>query len=1122
MRISLFIALFTVLNAVATTTYSQEAELSLSMRDTKVKDVLKEIENSTEFYFLYNNHLIDVERSVNIEAEQANVNDVLDKIFKDEEVKYRVYDKSIVLVPEGISTPDDGAQEETKTITGVVKDDQGYTMPGVTVAVVGTTKGGITDMDGKYTLTGIESGSSLTFSFVGMKSQTVAIAGKSTIDVSMKIDAIGIDEVVAVGYGQQKKANLTGAVTSVNVEKIVGDRPLTSITSALQGSVAGLQISTGDAKPGSNPSYNIRGTTSINGGSPLVLVDNVPMDVSSVNPEDIETVTILKDAASSAIYGARAAFGVILITTKRIDKNAKFTLNYNNNFGFQKATTLPEYATPLETVQRYKDSGTTDYWTTQNIDTWLGYLNEYEADPSKYPEGQVVDNGTTYYLAASSPIDDMFDDFGFVQNHNLSASGGKEDVSYRFSLGYNNNDGIFITDKDSYNRLTLSAYTSADVTDWLTQDIDIKYSKSEKSNPDGNQFGWAATDASWTPTGTVNVDGIEYPVRTAGNEILNEYAAKTYIENPRIFSKTTIKPIKDLVIVTEYTYDKQVYEYVDYDNTFLMYDVTESGLETENSQDLYTNNTYKSSRNALNIYGTYNISFEDVHNFKAMVGYNQDHYYKSALNANVLDQINPELPSISQATGVPEVTDSYSEYAVRGIFCRLNYDYEGKYLLELNGRYDGSSRFPTDSRFDFFPSVSVGYRLTEESFMESTQNWLSNLKVRASWGEVGNQNVDNYGYIPTMDSDRAKWIVDGQDPITLDPADLVSPDYSWEVVRTLDLGVDFSLLDSRLNGVFDWYKRETTGMLTAGETLPSTIGADSPDMNAADLESIGWEFSLNWSDNIGAVRYNVGFNIYDSQAEITKFANEAGLISDYREGQNIGEIWGYVTDRYFTEDDLNDDGTLKDGVPQPEGMITFSPGDIMYKDLNNDGTITDGSSTMSDPGDRTVIGNTKSRYQYGINGGASWKGLSLSLMFQGVGKKDYWLMSNSSTKKMLWPGADFQPATFKDMLDYWTPENTEGYWPRMYEEGSGNTSYNRKTQSKYLSDASYLRLKNLTIGYTLPKSICKDLKLTKVKLFFSAENMITWDKLPQGIDPELLAWEYPYFKTTSFGLNVTL
>ena len=1138
MRLTFYAILLAALQSLAVDSYAQATRLNLTMNNVTVKEVLTEIENMSEFYFLYNSKIVDVERETNVDFKNEQIEKILQDLFQGTNVGYTIVDRQIVLSRIGDPVLE---MDQQSGISGKVTDANGQSLPGVSVVVKGTTNGTVTDIDGNYHLTNVPGNAVIQFSFVGMKMTEVPVENQSVIDLVMEEETIGLEEVVAVGYGVQKKVNLTGAVSDIKMEDVLNNRPVISVANVLQGTVPGLTIETGNAQPGVAPSYNIRGFTSINGGEPLVLVDNVPMDFSSINPDDIESVSVLKDAASTAIYGARAAYGVILITTKRAKENTAFRLNYNNNIAFQNPTTLPEYASLEQTLQLYEDaakgSGLTDadYWTGHNITKWQQYLADYKANPGNYPDGMITD-GATYYLKETNQIKSMMET-GVQHQHNISANGGTDKLTYRFSLGYVDQDGVLISDADSYERVTVSSYVGAKINKWLKQEVDVRYSKSKRSNPDGNQYGWALTDGIWCPDGElVHTDGVSYPVRNAVNTILYESPAQTQIETPRIFSKTTITPLKNLTVIGEYTYSRDVYDFYNYENTFYMYDVTESGPEVANGQDWYYNNTYKRDRNTINAYATYVESLKDVHNFSLMAGFNQEKFNRSDLNVRVLGQIVPTLPSISQATGTPIAADAFSEYSTRGIFYRFNYDYKGKYLFEANGRYDGSSRFPKDSRFAFFPSFSAGYRLSEEEFMKA--DWLTNLKLRASWGKIGNQDVSNYGYLPTMSSELINWLVDGVKPVGTLPPDLVSSNYTWETVYSTNVGVDLGILNNRLTTSLDVYQRDTKGMLTKGETLPEVLGANSPNENAADLTTKGWEFAVEWRDKMGDFSYNLGFNLYDNQTEITKFANASGLLSDYYKGMVIGEIWGYTTERFFTADDIIPDpnllgggGQLKEGIPKPEGVNNFWPGDIMYANLNDDNEITDGNSTLDDPGDRSIIGNFMPRYQYGFNLGADWKGFGLAVFFQGVGKRDVWLRSNYDTgvseflhgsEELFWPGLGFQPAVFTSVLDYWTEDNPDTYFPRLYNEGSGNTGYNSRVQTKYLQNGAYLRLKNITLSYNFPRALCQKMYLTDLKVFFSGENLMTWDRLPKGIDPELNDFQYPYYRTISFGINVTL
>ena len=531
----------------------------------------------------------------------------------------------------------------------------------------------------------------------------------------------------------------------------------------------------------------------------------------------------------------------------------------------------------------------------------------------------------------------------------------------------------------------------------------------------------------------------------------------------------------------------------------------------------YENTKYTVNYNAINLYSTYAFKLDDDHNFKLMVGYNQESSRKEQLKAERLGMINEEFSSFSSATGEKTIVDSYDEYAVRGAFSRVNYDYKGRYLFEANGRYDGSSSFPQNSRFGFFPSFSAGWNIAHEAFMEKAENWLDEFKIRASWGQIGNQAIGNYAFIPTMDAQLANWIYNGECPTTLGTPSVVSSSFTWETVETTDIGFDLAMFNNRFRLSYDWYIRDTKDMLAPGMQLPAVLGASAPKQNVADLRTKGWGLTVSWRDRIGDFDYNIGFNIYDSKTQITKFDNPNRLLgspestddNDHTNyvGRKIGELWGYVSDGFYTIDDFEDTNTwkLKLGVVSPQG-INVKPGDVKYKNLRDDensiNQIDNGENILSNPGDRKIIGNTSPRYHYGFNFGVSWKGLSLDVLMQGVGKRDYY---------SAWAVFPFQGNKFgnvyEDQMNYWKPvdapngnytaANPTAKHPRIYNEYE-NYSYNSRTQTKYLLDLSYLRIKNITLSYIIPKEWVLKARLQSVKVYSCIENLHTFSSLPMG------------------------
>lgn len=1141
----------------------QEARFSMQHRSASLNQVFHEIEKQTGYSFLIRNNDINMNEKVSIDVKNKSVEEVLKILFAGKNIRYKVEGEHIsVYKPQ---------QTKQSTITGLVLDAAKEPIIGASVVVMGSTNGCITDFDGKFSLEVSSLPVKLQISYIGYQSQEVTVNDTKTIQVVMREDTETLDEVIVVGYGSQKKANLTGAVASVKMDEVIGNRPLSKAADALQGTVPGLLVSSNGNAPGKSKTFQIRGAYSVgiknDDGSygatikPLVLIDNVEGDLDMINPEDIETITVLKDAASGAIYGARAAGGVILVTTKRPKGETTFQLNYNNNFAFASAMNLPEQAPLAEYLKAYSDAAGDQFWTmgSPSVSKWLGYLEQYRNNPSSIPtvgDGMYKDaDGGVYYMNEKDLVKNMLET-SFQQTHNISMTGGTDKLRYRLSTGYISHDGVLITDKDKYERMNVSGFISADITKWFSQEATFSYAHSKNMEPKSALGAIYSTRlASFYPEGNMpegmsdaTSDGL--PFFTPANQIRWSNPAKTLYDNPRIFLKSILKPIKGFEVAFEYTYDKNSYDYHWYTGS-VAYTTVQGGKNVTPTNDYLQKTKRYTDYNSINLYGTYDFTLGD-HKFKVMAGFNQESSYQETMEALSYGQAIIEVPSLGAGTSTLKATDKYNEYSVRGGFFRVNYNYLDKYLLEVNGRYDGSSKFPKDSRYGFFPSVSAGWNIAQEKFMESTKNWLGSLKLRASYGMIGNQNVPAYSFIPTMsiNNNYNGWLVDGNrvTAITSIPS-LVSNNFTWEKVGTIDFGLDFSMFNNRFNGTFDWYQRNTDGMLAPGMQLPGVVGADAPYQNTADMRTRGWEVSLNWRDRIGKVDYRIGFNLSDSKSKIMKYdSNSSYILSsqrkniqnnqtytfwDFYEGKDLGEIWGYEYDGFYTVDDFTDTSSwkLKDGVPSIDGYRPL-PGDVKFKNLRDDerGTniISSGDNTLNNPGDRKVIGNRTPRYLYGINLGVNYKGFDLNVFMQGTGKRDAWI-DNTLTFPMY---SDFKfIPLYKGLGNYWqpvdaangnyTPVNANAEFPRIY-GNYGNQGSNYRQSDRYLSDASYFRIKNVTLAYTFPKAWITKITLSQLKAFVSIENLATFSSLPKGIDPETLSWDYPAFRTVSFGLNITL
>ena len=1156
MKLYIFLLCCSIGLAQATNSYAQKATVSLNMQNQTVQSVLDEIENQSEFSFFFNTRHVDLNRRVSVNTKNSNVFKVLDNVFAGTNVRYSVVDKKIILSTESVSVPD-VQQQNKKTVSGIVKDENGEPIIGANVVEKGTTNGTVTDMDGKYTLT-VTLGGSLQISYIGFNEQVIKVGKESLINITLHEDTQSLDEVVVVGYGTVKKGNLTNAVTSVKAD-VLENRPVSSVADALQGQVPGLSI-VQSGRPGEASSMQLRGATSLNsGGSPLLLVDGIPTDTENfnyLNVEDIESVSVLKDAASAAIYGARAAGGVILITTKRPKGGTSFQLNYNNNFAFSNAINLPKQAPLMDYLQAYSDAAGDQFWTpgAPSVSRWMELLKQYQQDPSSLQtmgDGIYKDtDGSLYYMNEKDLVKNMLET-SFQMTHNISATGGTDKLRYRLSAGYLSNDGILVTNKDKYDRMNVSSFVSADITSWFTQEATLSYAHSKKTLPASALGGIYSTRlASFYPEGVCpegadDLGGEGLPYFTPRNQVEWSNPSKTINDNPRIFFKSILKPLKGLEIAFEYTFDKNIYDYHWYTGS-VPYTTIQGGKDVTPTNDYLRKYKQYTDYNAFNLYGTYDFSLGD-HRFKVMAGFNQESKYKETLDAYSYGQAITDIPAMGSGTSTIKVNDSYDEFAVRGGFFRVNYNYRDKYLLEVNGRYDGSSKFPKENRFGFFPSVSVGWQIAQEKFMEATRDWLGGLKIRASYGEIGNQNVPSYSYTPTMElNNKYNGWLSGSDFVTAIsslPA-LVSNSFTWEKVGTLDFGLDISLLNNRLNGTFDWYQRDTKGMLAPGMQLPGVVGASAPYQNTADMRTTGWELNLNWRDQIGKVSYRVGFNLSDSKSKIMKYnSNESKILTstlsngntfwNYYEGKEIGEIWGYEANGFYTVDDFESTSSwiLKDGITALEGYSP-RPGDLKFKNLRDEegkeNIITSGNNTVDNPGDRKVIGNNMPRYLYGINLGASYGGFDLNIFLQGTGKRDAWIANTLNMP--LYADFKFVPL-YDDLSNYWKPadlaagdytcSNPNAEFPRVY-GNYGNQGSNYRQSDKFLSDASYLRIKNVTLSYTVPKAWVSKLTLKQLKAFVSIENLATFSSLPKGIDPETLNWNYPASRTVSFGINLTL
>lgn len=1047
-------------------------------------------------------------------------------------------------------------QQTRILVSGRILDSSGQPVPGASIIEKGTTNGVNTDIDGKFTIS-VKSGSSLEVSCIGY--ETVSVAASENLSVTLREDTQFLDEVVVVGFGTQKKVNMTGSVAAVDVDKAFGSKPITDVSKGLQGVVPGLSITYNSNDLNASPTMKIRGTGSINGdNTPLILLDGVEVpDLSFVNPDNIKSISVLKDAASASIYGSRAAWGVVLITSK--DGSAvkdKVSITYSNNFSWNQPIGLPKYITDKEGVlaqleegmlaQKNVDGSRIEafgmYYDTigKGITTWFDKYSGNLSNPVyKYGEDYEFIEGTPYYYRVSDPNKEIFKT-SFSQTHNLSVTGNTGKTNYNIGLGYTMNDGTLkAAKKNDVKRYNLNLSTNTQVKNWLNIGTKVMYVEKEYEYPYGYSQSKGATGLLYYvmrfPTffpfgisdGSKLADGTYASDSAATGEGLYFRHGNAYVANESICSSkdqyltlggnVRINLAPGLSFYGDYTRGRYNYENRSMRQPYYVANWSFPKKAAVTTNDFLERSYVSKITNTYNAYFDYLFDIQKQHNFAIKVGANAEdlRYDNQSVKVNGVQDV--EHPTLNLTDGKNEgiVDESLRHRATAGFFGRINYNYKEKYLLELNGRYDGSSSFRTGKQWAFFSSASAGYRISEEKFWTNIKPYVPTLKVRASYGSVGNQALDSwYPYISTMATETVSWIgTDMNQVSTTTTPSAVNPDMTWEKIRTLDIGFDAGFFNNELNVTFDWYQRRNVGMLVAGNEIVRYAGiAVAPLENGGDMKTNGWELQIDYNH-----AFNKDFAIYgtftlsDAKSEITKWNNTTGALNSWYKGKKLGEIWGFETDRYFNSSDVNPDGTLKTGTPDQSylqnGSFRFGAGDIKYKDLNKDGKIDTGKGTIDDHGDLKRIGNQLPRYEYSLRVGAMLKGFDVEVLLQGVGKRDMW-----STSSLFIPHAEgAQMNIFENQLDYWTESNQNARFPRPYINGAfgslsglpGNSGCNNfAPQTKYLNNLAYLRVKNFTVGYTLPQNLTRKIFVEKLRFYFSAQNLFTFDHIDGVMDPE--------------------
>lgn len=1050
-------------------------------------------------------------------------------------------------------TPVAAQAVQTVVVTGTVQDAEGP-LVGVSVVEKGSRANATaTDIDGHFSIK-VPQGATLQFSYVGYATKEVKATAGMTVTLEPKDNLL--NEVVAVGFGTQKRVNLTGSVSTVDT-KLLNDRPVDNLAAALQGSIPGLQIAMSSGELNSNPSINVRGYGTIgdgSSGSPLVLIDGMEGDINALNPQDVESVSVLKDAAAASIYGSRAPFGVILIKTKKgSGGNTKVT--YQNSFRFANLINM-NHTMDSYTFARYFNQGclNTPGRSPWFSDTWLRNIKEYMAGErtnvswangnywiSPY-DPQYKDPETGEWVGGNANVDwyaTIFKDSNFSQEHNLSITGGNEQTNYYISANFSDQDGQVRWGEDWMKRYSVTATVNSELYKWLSMSYTSRWNRSEYERPSaltGNLYQTLGRQG-WPILPLYDDNGYLYdapsPVLgllTAGKD---NNQANTFVNQLSFI----VRPAKGWDIHLEGNYKfKADTRHWDSQMTY-NHDVNGNAYVYKKSSNVHED-LYKENFFNINAYSNYDFKIGEKNDFHTMIGFQTENMKQLQFGLQRDGVLIPTMPEVDLTSGlgydgkdvVPSVNGSRFEWSTAGFFGRINYNYDNRYLVEFNLRQDGTSRFRSNRRWITLPSASIGWNVANEKFWEDYTGICDQLKVRASWGRLGNQNT--YDWYQTyrrmgLGISNGSWLQDGKKTNTAGFPALVSEYLTWERVENLNAGVDFSLLNGRLRGSAEYYIRDTKDMLGPAAELPATLGASVPKRNNCDLRTNGWDFELTWRDNTSfGLSYSVKGVLSDSRTVIKRYPNNpTNSIWNYIEGREPNEIWGYETI-----------GIAKSNEEMAEHLATtdqsalganWAAGDIMYRDLNGDGKVDGGAGRLDDHGDLKLIGNGSPHWLFSLDLSAEYKGFDVRAYAQGIAKRDAFINSAhfwGISGDFWWSNGLKQHEDYFRAEEYeGLPANLDSYYPRPV-FGSGK---NQQTQTRYLQNAAYLRLKNVQVGYTLPKSVIGKLGVQKVRFYLSGENLATFTKMSSLFDPETYGsgyggCTYPLSRTLSFGLNLTI
>lgn len=1130
-----------ILLSLSVTVSAQTKTVTIQEEQISIQAVLNKIERQTKYLFVYDKAQIDLKRKITLTAKDTPVSQVLDRIFADTEISWTMNGNNILLT---VRKEQKQQQPAMKLITGLVTDTNGEPVIGATIMEDGTGNGVISDVDGKFSIS-IRPDSKLTVSCIGMATKTVSTGGKDYLPVTLAMGANMLDELVVVGYGTQKRVNLTGAVSSVSSKTFEG-KSIANAAQALQGQMANVGITLSSGAPGGQGSINVRGYTSINGGSPLVLIDGVPGNINDINPNDIESVSVLKDAASAAIYGARAAFGVVLVTTKTANED-KFTVTYSGYFTMSKPTMSTDFVT-----NGYEQVSLVDEAFMRTLGrTYTGYTEE-DMNELYLRRNDVVENPerpwTVIRNVGGRFIYNYYGNYDWwntffrsstpSHQHNFTISGKTGKAKFNLSGNYYSKKGLWKNRKDQYEAYNLRSKIDVQVFPWLTVWNNTSLNVNEKSYPgigsDSNfrnsEYHGLAAYAPFNPDGTPTYRTTKnnYTIGDGVFALMSTNAGG--VERRYQINSTTGATVNILDLVKlnfEYTYSPYFANNdIRTQKAYYSIEPGVSELVSQYSTDRFTNQNNMVPYHILNAYAVWEQTFSK-HTVKLTAGVNYEHKQYYLLEGSRDNLTSTTLNAINLGTSNQQAKGDRYAYSLFGTFGRVNYNYDDRYLLEVDARYDGTSRFKAGQRYGFFPSVSGAWRVSEEKFWKPVKDVFSNFKIRASYGSLGNQDVAMYAYIPTMASSQSNWISGGNKLIYYNAPGAISDNLTWEKIYTANLGFDLGFFNSRLSLTADLYQRDTKDMLVPGVALPAVFGAQPPKQNKGELRTRGYEIAVTWADNFMLAgkpfQYNITGTLGDNLTKVTKYDNPTKTLTDFYEGQVIGEIWGYEIDIFQSDEEaaeytsaVNQDLVNQKLLQSPLAEWNhYRAGDVKFIDRDGNKIINNGKNTVDDPGDMKIIGYSQPRWNYSFTIGAEWYGIDFSCFFQGVGRRNVYPDHENFT---FWgmhgrPYGTFLP---KDRTAdaYWSEENPDAYLPvlRAYMALDEGGPLRQKTD-RYIQNAGYLRLKNIVLGYTLPSKWTRKFHCESLRVYLSGDNLWTYTPIhSKYIDPET-------FEISSHGVN---